>query len=214
MIIDLKDMASIDGLHANLEHVAEGHGGIVGLFAGAWDMLHAYHVLTLKKARDLCDFLIVGIGSDRLVRADKGPNAERPLYPEHHRLIMINAIRYVDACFIMDSESEYGKMARHAITPQYNGVHFKPESWLDKLDVVPEYDAKADYLLPIYKERRQDVEKYLHGNVMIVPDTISASSTTDFVDRILEVYENAYKGKKEDPHGVYVRRNNEYRWKD
>lgn len=184
MIVDLHDAASMDGLHFNCKHVAQ-HGGIVGFYSGVWDLSHYGHILCLQQARRLCDFLVVGIGTDRLVKSDKGP--DKPIYPEFHRLNIINSIRYVDACFLMDSEQEYGKMATEVIHERYNGVMFKGNDW--DLDKIPGYDPDCDYLLPIYKERGLNVENMLHGNVMVIPrPSLKGSSTSKFL-KIIQEYE-------------------------
>src|SRR5919198_3275129 len=48
---------------------------------GVFDLLHAGHVRYLQQARGLGDVLIVGLNSDRSVRANKGPG--RPITLEH-----------------------------------------------------------------------------------------------------------------------------------
>ena len=52
-------------------------GGVVVFTNGVFDLLHPGHVRYLTEARRLGDALIVGINSDRSVRANKGP--ERPI---------------------------------------------------------------------------------------------------------------------------------------
>jgi len=178
MIVDLRDGASMRGLLANCGDILE-QGGIVGFYSGVWDLSHFGHVWVLKQAKDLCDFLVVGVGTDRLVRENKGPG--RPVYPEFHRLQIINSIKYVDACFLMDSEAAYGEMASYIIS--YNGVMFKGEDW--DLNTIPCYDPKCNYLLPLYKKRGLNVENSLHGNVILIPrPNLKGSSTSTFLKRM------------------------------
>ena len=47
---------------------------------GVFDLLHPGHLRYLRQARDLGDALIVGVNSDRSVRANKGP--DRPITPK------------------------------------------------------------------------------------------------------------------------------------
>jgi rfaE bifunctional protein nucleotidyltransferase chain/domain len=71
---------------------------------GVFDILHPGHVRYLADARACGDALIVGINSDRSVRAlDKGP--ERPVYPERERAEIVAALRVVDAVVIFDDET-------------------------------------------------------------------------------------------------------------
>ena len=58
-------------------------GGLVVFTNGVFDLLHPGHVRYLQDARRLGAQLIVGVNSDRSVRANKGP--ERPINPEGER---------------------------------------------------------------------------------------------------------------------------------
>jgi len=70
---------------------------------GVFDLLHAGHVRYLRQARALGDALIVGLNSDRSVRANKGPG--RPLTPEAERAEILEALTFVDAVVIFDEET-------------------------------------------------------------------------------------------------------------
>lgn len=67
---------------------------------GVFDLLHPGHVRYLAEARAHGDCLIVGINSDRSVRAIKGP--ERPIVPEAERAEVLSALACVDAVCIFD----------------------------------------------------------------------------------------------------------------
>jgi D-sedoheptulose 7-phosphate isomerase len=67
---------------------------------GCFDLLHPGHVDLLERARDLGDRLIVGLNSDRSVRALKGPG--RPLIPEGERAALLRALRCVDDVIMFD----------------------------------------------------------------------------------------------------------------
>ena len=72
---------------------------------GVFDLLHPGHVRYLQHARTLGDALIVGINSDRSVRAVKGP--DRPIIPEAERAEILAALACVDAVAIFDEETPY-----------------------------------------------------------------------------------------------------------
>jgi D-beta-D-heptose 7-phosphate kinase/D-beta-D-heptose 1-phosphate adenosyltransferase len=72
---------------------------------GVFDLLHPGHVRYLQHARTLGDALIVGINSDRSVRAVKGP--DRPITPEAERAEILAALACVDAVAIFDEETPY-----------------------------------------------------------------------------------------------------------
>ena len=70
---------------------------------GVFDLLHPGHVRYLQDARALGDALIVGINSDRSVRANKGP--ERPITAERERAEILEALECVDAVAIFDEDT-------------------------------------------------------------------------------------------------------------
>jgi len=67
---------------------------------GCFDLLHPGHVDLLERARALGDRLIVGLNSDRSVRALKGEG--RPLLPQEERAAILRALRCVDEVIIFD----------------------------------------------------------------------------------------------------------------
>lgn len=77
---------------------------------GCFDLLHPGHIQTLEAARSLGDILVVGVNSDRSVRALKG--AGRPLVPEADRAEILAALEAVDFVVIFDSETPQELIAR------------------------------------------------------------------------------------------------------
>jgi ethanolamine-phosphate cytidylyltransferase len=59
---------------------------------GCFDMMHYGHCNALRQARALGDQLVVGVVSDDEIIANKGP----PVTPVHERMIMVNAVKWVD----------------------------------------------------------------------------------------------------------------------
>ena len=72
---------------------------------GVYDLLHPGHVRYLQAARAEGDALIVGVNSDRSVRANKGPG--RPINPEQERAELIAALAAVDAAVIFDEDTPH-----------------------------------------------------------------------------------------------------------
>lgn len=73
---------------------------------GVFDLLHPGHVRYLQEARRLGDALIVGINSDRSVRAlAKGD--ERPITPGLERAEIVAALACVDATVVFDEDTPH-----------------------------------------------------------------------------------------------------------
>jgi rfaE bifunctional protein nucleotidyltransferase chain/domain len=73
---------------------------------GVFDILHPGHIRYLRDARALGDLLIVGVNSDRSVKAlNKAP--DRPIHPEHERAEVLEALSSVDAVVIFEEETPH-----------------------------------------------------------------------------------------------------------
>lgn len=72
---------------------------------GVFDLLHPGHIRYLRRARGLGDALIVGVNSDRSVRALKGPG--RPVTSESERVEILEALKCVDAVVVFDEDTPH-----------------------------------------------------------------------------------------------------------
>ncbi len=75
----------------------------IGFTCGAFDLLHAGHALMLEEAKSRCNYLIVGVQSDPSVdRSGKS----KPIQSYEERLIMVQAIKFVDEIVPYDTEAD------------------------------------------------------------------------------------------------------------
>lgn len=65
----------------------------IGYCAGVYDLFHIGHVNIFRRAKELCDYLIVGVVTDIGVRNNKH---REPFIPYEERLEMVRSCRYVD----------------------------------------------------------------------------------------------------------------------
>ena len=73
---------------------------------GVFDILHPGHIRYLRDARALGDLLIVGVNSDRSVKAlAKAP--DRPINGEAERAEVLSALASVDAVVIFDEDTPH-----------------------------------------------------------------------------------------------------------
>lgn len=73
------------------------HNKIIGYTTGVYDMFHVGHLHLLKKAKNHCDYLIVGVSSDKLVEQYKN---KKPIIPFEHRLEIISSLSCVDEVIV------------------------------------------------------------------------------------------------------------------
>ncbi|MFC1640432.1 adenylyltransferase/cytidyltransferase family protein [Patescibacteria group bacterium] len=132
-------------------------GKNVGLTSGTFDLFHHLHLVYLTRCRRMCDVLIVGVDNDDLVMERKGP--ERPLVPEHQRVAIVNALSCVQIAFILGTVDDFAR----AVDVLNVSVIFKNQ------------DFKEEEVLGRDKAR-----------VVIVPDMIQHSSTSQIIGEILK----------------------------
>lgn len=76
---------------------------IVGFTCGAFDLLHAGHVIMLKECKAQCDQLIVGLQTDPTIdRSEKN----KPVETIEERLIRLKGCRYVDKIIVYTTEDD------------------------------------------------------------------------------------------------------------
>jgi D-beta-D-heptose 7-phosphate kinase / D-beta-D-heptose 1-phosphate adenosyltransferase len=75
-------------------------GAVVVATNGCFDVLHAGHVQYLQAAKELGDYLVVGLNSDASVRALKGP--ARPVNTAADRMRVLLALACVDAVAVFE----------------------------------------------------------------------------------------------------------------
>jgi D-glycero-beta-D-manno-heptose 1-phosphate adenylyltransferase len=83
-----------------------GRGKKIVFTNGCFDILHPGHVDYLSQARDLGDFLVLGLNTDSSVRQlNKAPN--RPINNEKTRAMVLAGLASIDAIVLFDEATPY-----------------------------------------------------------------------------------------------------------
>lgn len=75
----------------------------VGYTTGVYDMFHIGHLNILKKAKAMCEYLIVGVTTDELAKYKN----KVPIIPFNERIAIVEAIKYVDKVVPQESMDKY-----------------------------------------------------------------------------------------------------------
>lgn len=74
----------------------------VGYMAGVYDLFHIGHLNLIKKAKEHCNYLIVGVLTDEEVMRWK---VNRPFIPFEERIEIVRSISYVDEVVKVESHN-------------------------------------------------------------------------------------------------------------
>lgn len=113
----------------------------VGYIAGVFDLFHIGHLNMFKRAKELCNYLIVGVVSDEGVRLNK--QAE-PFVPFDERIEMVRSCRYVDEAVKLplnfaDTEDMY-KVYHFDV--QFSGSDYEHNPyWLARKDFLEKHGS-------------------------------------------------------------------------
>ncbi len=113
---------------------------------GCFDILHTGHVRYLETAKSYGDILILGLNSDRSVKALKGEN--RPINMHMDRAYILAALEAVDYVVVFDDDTPYDLIK--AIKPHvlvkggdYEGKDVVGQDIADELKLVQFVDGKS-----------------------------------------------------------------------
>ena len=79
------------------------HGKHIVFTNGCFDLLHPGHMRYLYAARQMGDYLVVAVNTDRSVRIIKGAN--RPIQSQDERTELVAALSFVDAVVLFDEDN-------------------------------------------------------------------------------------------------------------
>lgn len=102
----------------------------IGYTTGVFDMFHIGHLNILKRAKEQCEFLIVGVSTDEVVQSYKH---KVPIIPFQQRCAIVEAIKYVDMVVpqtTMDKMVAYEKYKFNAL---FHGSDWKNSDMYNKI---------------------------------------------------------------------------------
>lgn len=153
MIIEAKDLGAVRNKIKNEKKS-------IVFTNGCFDILHRGHASYLNQAKSLGDKLIVGVNSDRSVRALKGES--RPVNNESDRAFLIDNLKSVDYVIIFDEDTPYNLIRE--IQPDFlvKGGDWKEEDIVG-WDIVKESGGKVLSLKFIENYSTTNTIKKLNG---------------------------------------------------
>ena len=95
---------------------------IIGYTTGVYDMFHIGHLNILRRAKEQCDYLIVGVSTDELVQIEKN---KTPVIPFEERVQILEAIKYVDAVVPQTDKNKFAAWEKYHFSKMFVGSDWK-----------------------------------------------------------------------------------------
>ena len=99
----------------------------VGYTTGVYDMFHIGHLNIIKKAKEQCDYLIVGVTTDNLCFKRKG---KYPIIQEAERMAIVAELKSVDLVIAQESMDKLETVKKYNVDVVFVGSDWKgTDAW-------------------------------------------------------------------------------------
>ena len=131
---------------------------------GTFDLFHIGHLNLLKRAKELGDYLIVGVSTDEF-NASKG---KRAFIPYEHRIEIVKSIRYVDEVI---AEND----------------------WNQKIDDIKHFDIDILVMGDDWKGKFDYLKEYCEVRYLPRTEDVSSSKLKEKLDFFIDNKEKIYQ---------------------
>ncbi len=103
----------------------------VGYTTGVFDLFHIGHLNILRRAKEMCEYLIVGVSTDELVQEYKN---KTPVIPYEERCAIVEAIKYVDKVVPQQNRDKIAAFDEHKFDVIFVGDDWKGSKVFEEVD--------------------------------------------------------------------------------
>lgn len=94
----------------------------IGYTTGVYDMFHIGHLNIIRRAKEQCDYLIVGVSTDELVQQEKN---KTPVIPYEERAAIVSALKYVDKVVPQVNKDKFAAWQKYKFHKMFVGSDWK-----------------------------------------------------------------------------------------
>lgn len=103
----------------------------IGYTTGVFDLFHVGHLNILKKAKENCEYLIVGVSTDELVLEYKN---KQPVIPYSERMEIVAGIKYVDKVVPQIDRNKFTAWENLQFNTMFVGDDWKGDSFFNEVE--------------------------------------------------------------------------------
>ena len=116
----------------------------IGYTTGVYDMFHIGHLNVLKRAKEQCDYLIVGVTTDELCYKRKN---KYPIINEVERMAIVSELRCVDKVVPQENMDKLAAVKKFNVDAVFVGSDWKgTDAWNEYEKQFAEVDCEVVYL--------------------------------------------------------------------
>ena len=101
-----------------------------GYTTGVFDMFHIGHLNVIRKAKEQCEHLIVGVSTDEVVECYK---KKKPVIPFEERIEIVRALKYVDEVVPQTSMNKMEAWEKYHFNALFHGSDWQNTEMYNKL---------------------------------------------------------------------------------
>ena len=133
----------------------------IGFTTGVYDMFHIGHLNILRRAKEQCDYLIVGVSTDENVLRYKH---KEPVIPYEQRKAIVEAIRYVDKVVPQEDMDKFAAWEKYHFDVIFHGDDWKGSAMYNEIERKLSAVGCAMVFLPHTEGiSSTDIVKKIHG---------------------------------------------------
>ena len=103
----------------------------IGYTTGVFDMFHIGHLNIIRRAKEQCEYLIVGVTTDELCNKRKN---KLPIICEEDRVSIVEAIKFVDKVVLQDNMDKLAAVKMYNVDAVFVGSDWKGTPSWDKYE--------------------------------------------------------------------------------
>jgi glycerol-3-phosphate cytidylyltransferase len=135
----------------------------IGFTCSCFDLFHAGHIMMLKEAKSICDYLIVGLQTDPTI--DR-PEKNKPVQSVFERFVQLDACKWVDEVVVYATEKDLLDILHsYPINVRVVGNEYKEKDFTGKdLEHIEIYYNSRKHSFSTTELRKRVIDRYNKDN--------------------------------------------------